>query len=62
MAPPGVPPERVAAFRRAFDLTMKDQDYLAEAAKLRFDVDPVVAAELQALVGEIARTPAEDWR
>ncbi len=45
---------------RAFDLTMQDKDFLAEAAKLRLDVEPVAAAELQALVAEIARTPAED--
>ena len=60
VAPPGVPAERVAALRRAFDLTMQDKEFLAEAAKLRLDVEPVQADELQALVVEIARTPAED--
>ncbi len=60
VAPPGVPAERVAALRRAFDLTMQDKEFLAEAEKLRLDVEPVQAAELQALVAEIARTPAED--
>jgi len=60
VAPPGVPAERVAALRHAFDLTMQDKEFLAEAAKLRLDVEPVQAAELQALVGEIARTSAED--
>ncbi len=60
VAPPDVPAERVAALRRAFDLTMQDKEFLAEAAKLRLDVEPVHAAELQALVAEIAHTPAED--
>jgi tripartite-type tricarboxylate transporter receptor subunit TctC len=60
VAPPGVPGDRVAALRRAFDRTMQDKDFLAEVAKLRLDVDPVAAAELQALVVEIARTPAQD--
>ena len=60
VAPPGVPPERVAALRRAFDLTMQDPAFLAEAAKLRLEIEPVAADELQALVAEIARTPKED--
>jgi hypothetical protein len=60
VAPPGVPAERIAALRRAFDLTMQDKEFLAEAAKLRLDVEPVQAGELQALVAEIARTPTED--
>ncbi len=60
VAPPGVPPERVAALRRAFDLTMQDQAFLAEAAKLRLEIEPVAADELQALVAEIGRTPKED--
>ena len=46
--------------RRAFDLTMQDKEFLAEAAKLRLEVEQVQSAELQALVAEIARTPAED--
>ena len=60
VAPPGVPAERVAALRRAFDLTMQDKAYLAEAAKLKLEIEPVGWSELQALVEEIGRTPAED--
>jgi tripartite-type tricarboxylate transporter receptor subunit TctC len=60
VAPPGVPPERVAALRRAFDLTMQDKEFLAEAAKLRLDIEPIAADDLQSLVAEIARTPAAD--
>src|SRR5215470_15945088 len=37
--PPDVPAERVTALRRAFDATMKDQAFIAEAAKLQFEVD-----------------------
>jgi tripartite-type tricarboxylate transporter receptor subunit TctC len=32
--PPDVPPDRVAALRRAFDATMRDPGFIAEAAKL----------------------------
>src|ERR1700722_19477850 len=57
--PPNVPADRVAALRAAFDATMKDPDYLAEADKLKIDVDPLTGAELGALVTQVAETPAE---
>jgi tripartite-type tricarboxylate transporter receptor subunit TctC len=57
--PPNVPSERVAALRAAFDATMKDPDYLAEAEKLKIDVDPLTGAELAALVAQVSKTPAE---
>ena len=38
---PGVPAERVQALRRAFDATMKDPAFLAEAEKLGMDMQPV---------------------
>jgi tripartite-type tricarboxylate transporter receptor subunit TctC len=54
---PGVPPERVAALRAAFDKTMKDPDFLAAAAKSGFDIDPVPGAELQRLAEDIVTAP-----
>src|SRR5215468_4905071 len=36
--PPDVPLERVTALRRAFDATMRDAAFIAEAARLQFDV------------------------
>ena len=36
-----VPAERVAALRAAFDATMKDPEFRAEAAAMNFEVDPV---------------------
>jgi tripartite-type tricarboxylate transporter receptor subunit TctC len=47
---PGVPAERVAALRTAFDAMVKDPDFLAEAAKLRIEIDPLTGAELQKIV------------
>jgi len=58
--PPDVPVERVAALRRAFDATMKDPAFVAEAAKLQFDVDPLTGEQVQALVVQLAATPRED--
>jgi len=57
--PPDVPAERVAALRRAFDATMKDQAFIAEAAKLQFEVDPLTGERVQALVAQLAATPRE---
>ena len=57
--PPNVPADRVAALRAAFDATMKDPDYLAEADKLKIDVDPLTGTELAALVAQVSQTPAE---
>jgi tripartite-type tricarboxylate transporter receptor subunit TctC len=57
--PPDVPAERVAALRHAFDATMRDAAFIAEAARLQFDVDPLTGEAVQALVGQLAATPRE---
>ncbi len=56
--PPNVPVDRVTALRKAFDTTMKDRAYRAEADKLKIDVDPMNGAELAAFVAQVSRTPA----
>lgn len=56
-APPGVPPERLAALRRAFDLTMKDPDFVAEAEKLQLEIEPLTAAEVDRLLATAYATP-----
>jgi tripartite-type tricarboxylate transporter receptor subunit TctC len=58
-APPGIPPERLAALRTAFDATMKDKEFLAEAQKLDLEVRPVSGTEIDALVANLSKTPAE---
>jgi tripartite-type tricarboxylate transporter receptor subunit TctC len=57
--PPQVPPERVAAVRRAFDAAVKDPAYLAEAEKSKVDVDPLTGEEVANLVEQVSRTPPE---
>jgi tripartite-type tricarboxylate transporter receptor subunit TctC len=59
MAPPGLPVERVAELRTAFDAMMKDPDLLAEAAKQGLDIDPVGGAEIDALVQRVYATPPD---
>jgi tripartite-type tricarboxylate transporter receptor subunit TctC len=57
--PPNVPAPRVEALRRAFDATMKDPAYLAEADKLKIEVDPLTGEEVAALVERVSRTPPD---
>jgi len=54
---PEVPADRVAALREAFAETMKDKDFLADAAQGKFEINPVGGERLQALVEEAYRTP-----
>jgi tripartite-type tricarboxylate transporter receptor subunit TctC len=56
--PPDVPAERVQALRRAFDATMKDPAFIADADKLQFELSPMRGEEMQTLVGELVATPA----
>ena len=55
---PGVPAERVQALRRAFDATMKDPEFRAEAAKFNMDMSPATGEEAQRYSDLIANTPA----
>jgi tripartite-type tricarboxylate transporter receptor subunit TctC len=54
---PGTPPDRVAALRRAFDATMKDPAFLADAAKANVDISPSTGEEAQRYADMIANTP-----
>lgn len=54
---PDVPPERVKALRDAFDATMKDPVFLAQAKKQNFDINPVSGVEMQKVVAEIVASP-----
>jgi tripartite-type tricarboxylate transporter receptor subunit TctC len=54
---PGVPKERVEALRRAFDATMKDPEFVAEAKKLNMDMSPSTGEAAQRYADLIANTP-----
>jgi tripartite-type tricarboxylate transporter receptor subunit TctC len=58
-APPGLPAERLRALRAAFDATMRDKDFLAEARQLDLEVRPVSGAEIDELVANLNKTPSE---
>jgi tripartite-type tricarboxylate transporter receptor subunit TctC len=55
--PPGVPAERVQALRRAFDATMKDPEFLADAAKMSLEIDPITGEQAQELIARVLGTP-----
>jgi len=57
--PPNVPADRVAAIRHAFDATMKDKEFLAEADKLKLEIDPMSGEELAKTLEEMAKTPSD---
>jgi tripartite-type tricarboxylate transporter receptor subunit TctC len=54
---PGVPAERVAALRQAFDATVRDPAFLEEARRENFDIDPVSGETLQKLIAETVSIP-----
>lgn len=58
-APPGIPADRLAALRAAFDATMKDPAFLAEAKKLDLEVRPVSGVEVEKLIKEIYASPPD---
>jgi hypothetical protein len=57
LAPPGIPAERVAVLRKAFMDTMKSGEFLAEAAKMQLEINPVSGEAVQKIVQEVYRTP-----
>jgi hypothetical protein len=59
LAPPGVPPERVNMLRRAFDDTMKDAAFLADAARSNMEVKPLPGEALQTIAADVAQFPAD---
>jgi hypothetical protein len=57
--PPGIPADRKAALVKAFDATMKDPEFLAEASRSKIDVNPVSGKAIDDLLAEVYATPKE---
>lgn len=57
IASSAVPADRIKILRNAFDATMKDPDFRADAAKERLPVSPNNGAEALKIVNEIYATP-----
>jgi tripartite-type tricarboxylate transporter receptor subunit TctC len=56
-APPDIPADRKAALIAAFEKTMQDPEFLAEAQKLSMDVNPLDAKTMDQLLAELYATP-----
>jgi tripartite-type tricarboxylate transporter receptor subunit TctC len=54
---PGVPVDRLNALRRAFDATMKDPEFLADAQRQGMEISATTGEELQQLVTRIVHAP-----
>jgi tripartite-type tricarboxylate transporter receptor subunit TctC len=59
LAPPGVPAERVAALRKAFDTALSDPALLADAEKRGLPIRPIAGSEVQTIVDALIATPRD---
>ena len=57
LTPPGVPKDRLAILRTAFDETMKDPAFLAEAKRARLTINPMSGKQVQAAVAKLYAAP-----
>jgi tripartite-type tricarboxylate transporter receptor subunit TctC len=56
--PPGVPADRLTAIRRAFDQTVKDKDFIADADKMHVDPNgPMTGEEVATTISKLSETP-----
>ncbi len=51
--PPDTPKDRVQLLRRAFEQTLKDPEFLADAQKSKLDIDPISGEELQKMIAKV---------
>jgi tripartite-type tricarboxylate transporter receptor subunit TctC len=57
VAPPDLPANRLKMLRDAFNATMKDADFIADAKKSKLDLEPEDGEHLTALIMKIYATP-----
>lgn len=59
IAPPGVPADRMAALRNAFAALASDKQFLADGAKTKLDVAPVLGPEVDKVISMITSASPE---
>jgi tripartite-type tricarboxylate transporter receptor subunit TctC len=59
VAPPGIPEDRKAILRKAFDETVKDPAFLADAERTMIDIDLVTGPEAEAVVASLYGLPKD---
>lgn len=58
VAPPALPPQRLAELRAAFAATLVDPDFCADAARMRLELSPLPGEKLQAIIDKSFNYPA----
>ena len=56
-APPGVPADRVAMLRNAFEMTLKDSAFLSDAKRLQMEIDPLTGPDIEKLLATAYSAP-----
>ncbi len=56
-APPGTPAARVAALRQAFQETLADPGFIAEAEKTQLEIDPLTGQEIEKMLAKAYAAP-----
>jgi len=59
LAPPEIPPERLAALRAAYEAVMKDPEFVAEAQKLELDFKPATGEKIAGVARDTINAPPE---
>jgi tripartite-type tricarboxylate transporter receptor subunit TctC len=59
IAPPGVPPDRLKILRNAFNKTVGDAQFLAEAERRKLEIDPAPWEDIESLAKEAMTTPPD---
>ena len=57
IAPPETPPAQIEVLRKAFDATMADKEFLADAERTRVDIEPLSGAKVQEVVAKLYAAP-----
>ena len=56
-APPGVPADRAAALRKAYEDTLHDPEFVKDATARQFEIDPVSGDDIQSYAKDVMETP-----
>ena len=56
-APPGVPADRIAALRQAFEATLKDEGFLEEARMAQLEIEPLTGQRIDELLASAYAAP-----
>jgi tripartite-type tricarboxylate transporter receptor subunit TctC len=59
VAPGGVPADRIAILRKAFDDTMKDPEFVADTKKAKLNVSPITGQQIADVINQVYTTPPE---